>query len=95
MAVTKETVEQIARLARLEFSAEETSTFLEQFNRILAYVEKLNEVNTDGVEPMARVVDATNVLRADEVLPCLPVEDALRNAPSRLENYIKVPKVVE
>jgi aspartyl-tRNA(Asn)/glutamyl-tRNA(Gln) amidotransferase subunit C len=95
MSVTPETVDAIARLARLEFSESEKSSFLEQFNRVLEYIGKLNEVDVEGVEPMTHVMDTTNVLREDEVLPCLPVEEVLKNAPSRLENFIKVPKVVE
>ncbi len=95
MSVSVQTVEHIARLARLEFAEAELAAFTEQFNKILAYIEKLNELDTNDVEPLAQVTETTNVLREDEPAPCIPVESALLNAPARLENFLKVPKVVE
>ena len=95
MAVTIETVEHIARLARLSFADSEKQAFTDQFNKILTYIEKLNELDTSNVEPLTEITGTSNVMREDEPQPCLSVEEALRNAPSRLENFIKVPKVVE
>jgi aspartyl-tRNA(Asn)/glutamyl-tRNA(Gln) amidotransferase subunit C len=94
MQVTIETVERIAKLARLSLRDDEKEKFTEQFNTILSYIEKLNELDTEGVEPLSQLVTHANALRTDETKPCLPVEDALKNTPSRMENFIKVPKVI-
>ena len=95
MSLTIQTVEHIARLARLSFAEDEKQAFTDQFNKILTYIEKLNELDTSNVEPLTQVTVTSNVLREDVPEKCLTVDEALRNAPSRLENFIKVPKVVE
>ena len=94
MPVTVKDVEYIAGLARLEFSDEEKQKFTHQLNRILEYVEKLNELNTDAVEPLSHVIDLKNRFRDDVVKPGLGTEEALKNAPSRTEKFFKVPKVI-
>jgi aspartyl-tRNA(Asn)/glutamyl-tRNA(Gln) amidotransferase subunit C len=94
MSVTIETVERIAALARLSVRDDEKEKFTEQFNQILTYIEKLNELDTEGVEPLAQLVGHVNALRADETKECLSLEDALKNAPARTEGFIKVPKVI-
>ena len=63
-------------------------------NSILAYMEKLNELDTTNVEPLSHVMDITNVFREDETRPSLPREKALGNAPDRSEKFFKVPKVI-
>jgi aspartyl-tRNA(Asn)/glutamyl-tRNA(Gln) amidotransferase subunit C len=68
--------------------------FTEQFNTILGYIDKLNELNTDNVEPLSHVIELGNVFREDKVKPSTPREDALKNAPSRSEEFFKVPKVI-
>ena len=85
----------VANLARLNLSGEEKAQFAGQLADILRYVEKLNQVDVSGVEPMAHASPVDNVWEADVVRPGLPVEAALRNAPAQRHNLIVVPKVVE
>ena len=92
--MTPEAIRAVATLARLRFSDEELAGFTEQFNQILAYVEKLNEVDTTGVEPMTSVLDVANVLRDDEPGPMLSPAEALSNAPKKTEGFFSVPKVI-
>jgi aspartyl-tRNA(Asn)/glutamyl-tRNA(Gln) amidotransferase subunit C len=94
MSVTFVDVEHIAALARLEFSDEEKEHFTHQLNEILAYIEKLNELDTAAVEPLSHVIELDNVFRDDIVMPSLLPEEALVNAPSRTESHFKVPKVI-
>ena len=94
MKVTIADVEYIAQLARLAYSDEEKQKFTEQFNTILEYIETLNELNTDNVEPLSHVIELSNVVREDEVKPSLPVDEVLKNAPAKTEEFFKVPKVL-
>lgn len=93
--ITVEEVEHVARLACLDLGEEEKSRFTEQLNTILTYVEQLNEVPTDGVEPTSHVLDLVNVFREDIVRQTLTVEEALRNAPEEAHDYFAVPRIVE
>lgn len=95
MAVTIKNVEHIAKLAKLEFNEDEKAKFTEQFNEILAFMEKLNELDTSKVEPLSHVIELRNVFREDVVKPSLPTEEALKNAPSKTEKFFKVPKVID
>jgi aspartyl-tRNA(Asn)/glutamyl-tRNA(Gln) amidotransferase subunit C len=95
MAVTLKDVEHVAKLARLEFSEEEKKTLVSQLNRILDYMEKLNELDTSNVEPLSHVIPLTNVFREDKVKPSLPVQEVLKNAPAKSDKFFKVPKVIE
>ncbi len=94
MAVTIKDVEHIAKLAKLQFSEEEKVKFTEKFNDILAFIEKMNELDTSKVEPLSHVIELDNVFREDVVKPSLPTEDALKNAPAKTERFFKVPKVI-
>jgi aspartyl-tRNA(Asn)/glutamyl-tRNA(Gln) amidotransferase subunit C len=94
MAVTKKDVEKIAELARLKFSEDELESFTPQMNEILSYMDKLNELNTENVEPLSNPVEQTNVFRKDEINPSITTEDALKNAPAKDEHHFKVPKVI-
>ncbi|MEW5843918.1 MAG: Asp-tRNA(Asn)/Glu-tRNA(Gln) amidotransferase subunit GatC [Bacteroidota bacterium] len=94
MAVTKENVEYIAALARLKFNDVELENYTHQLNDILKYVEKLNELNTDDVEPLSHPVENTNVFREDKLKPSISTEEALKNAPNRTDEFFKVPKVI-
>jgi aspartyl-tRNA(Asn)/glutamyl-tRNA(Gln) amidotransferase subunit C len=94
MAVTKKDVEYIAELAKLRFKDEELEKFTEQLNEILAYVEKLNELDTTNIEPLSHPVEGSNVFREDAAKPSIDREEALRNAPDRSELFFKVPKVI-
>jgi len=94
MSVTIKDVEHIAKLARLDFSEEEKQQFTHQLNRVLEYVGKLNELNTDNVEPLSHVIDISNRFRDDKVMPGLSTEEGLKNAPDRTDEFFKVPKVI-
>lgn len=90
-----EEVRKVANLARLELSEEEVNTYAGQLTSILEYVTLLNEVDTEGVEPMVHAIDQGNVFRADEVRPSLAREDALANAPRTDGQYFQVPQVID
>ena len=93
--ITEDTLRKIAHLARLEFDEKDKDKLLAEMNGILAFVEKLNEVNTDGVEPLTTMSHEVNALRKDEVKPHLDRDEALANAPDRNEEYIRVPKFLD
>jgi len=95
MAVNIKDVEHIAKLAKLSFSENEKEKFTEQFNEILSFMEKLNELDTSNIEPLSHVIELQNVLRNDNVRPSLPTEEALKNAPAKDEKFFKVPKVID
>ncbi|HEY5823541.1 MAG TPA: Asp-tRNA(Asn)/Glu-tRNA(Gln) amidotransferase subunit GatC [Cyclobacteriaceae bacterium] len=95
MKIDKDTLNKIAHLSRLEISEKDTDQILKDMNNIVAFVEKLNEVNTDGVEPLTTMSHEINALREDEVKPHLSHERALKNAPKKDEDYFRVPKVLE
>lgn len=92
--ITKEDVEHIAWLAHIELTEEEKEIFVEQFNRILEFFRKIDEVNTENVPPTYHVIDITNVFRDDEVKESLPKEEALKNAPRREDSFFKSPRIV-
>ncbi|MCL4548679.1 MAG: Asp-tRNA(Asn)/Glu-tRNA(Gln) amidotransferase subunit GatC [Bacteroidetes bacterium] len=94
MAVTKKDVEYIAALARLKFNDAELENYTHQLNDILKYVEKLNELNTENVEPLSHPVENANVFREDKLKPSISTEEALKNAPNRTDEFFKVPKVI-
>ena len=93
MSVTIKDVEYIAALARLKFKDEELEKFTQQFNDILGYMDKLNELNTDNIEPLSHPVENANVFREDILIKSISTEEALVNAPSGTDEYFKVPKV--
>lgn len=94
-AIDVEQVRRIARLARLSLTPAEETRFATQLGKILAYVDQLSAVNTDGVEPMAHPHAIINVLREDEIRPSLTAEQALANAPDRHDDYFRVPAVID
>ncbi|MHA6480321.1 Asp-tRNA(Asn)/Glu-tRNA(Gln) amidotransferase subunit GatC [Paenibacillus sp. strain BS8-2] len=95
MSITLKDVEHVANLARLELTDAEKSQFTDQLNAILKYAEKLNELNTDDIEPTTHVLPITNVLREDVRKESLPIEKVLLNAPDEEDGQIKVPAVLE
>jgi aspartyl-tRNA(Asn)/glutamyl-tRNA(Gln) amidotransferase subunit C len=95
MKIDKETLDKIAHLARLEFDDKDTEKMLKDMNGIIAFVEKLNEVNTDGVEPLTTMSHEINAVREDAIEPHLSHERALKNAPKKDADYFRVPKVLE
>ncbi len=94
MRITVEEVEHVARLARLEVGADEKQQLTEQMNRILLYVEKLNELDTSGVPPTSHAIDLHNAFREDRVQESLPREESLDNAPETNEAEFIVPRVI-
>lgn len=95
MSITAKDVEHVANLARLELSLPEKERFADQLNAILKYAEKLNELNTEGVEPTSHVLPLANVMREDEHRPSWPIERVMANAPEEEEGQFKVPAVLE
>jgi aspartyl-tRNA(Asn)/glutamyl-tRNA(Gln) amidotransferase subunit C len=95
MNADRETLRQIAHLARLELKEGAEKEMLDSLNKILTWVEKLNEVDTAGVEPLTHLTDEVNVLREDQVQEPLPQERGLFNAPRKDDDYFRVPKVLE
>ena len=94
MSVSIRDVEHMAALARLSFTGEEKEKLTGQLNDILQYMEQLNRLNTEAVEPLAHVIELSNVFRDDVVKPGIPRSEALRNAPAKTEKFFKVPKVI-
>ena len=92
--IDRATVEHVATLSRLALSAAERSLFEEQLRRIIGYFAKLNELNTDDVEPLSHPLGLRNVFRGDEVTPSMPRDQALGNAPAKTDDAYKVPVVV-
>ncbi|MBN1592294.1 MAG: Asp-tRNA(Asn)/Glu-tRNA(Gln) amidotransferase subunit GatC [Candidatus Coatesbacteria bacterium] len=95
MEIGKEQIEHLADLAGIELSEEEKATFGHQLLRIIGYVEKLNELDLDGVAPTAHTQELTNVFREDEVVAGLTQEEALSMAPDRQGEFFRVPKVID
>lgn len=88
-------VRRVAHLARLELSEEEIAQFSMQLSAIVEYIEKLNELDTEAVEPLAHCLPICNVFREDQIQPSLSNEQALANAPDAGDGYFKVPKILE
>jgi aspartyl-tRNA(Asn)/glutamyl-tRNA(Gln) amidotransferase subunit C len=88
-------VRKVAKLARLDLTEAEIEEFTGQLGAILQYVEKMNELETAAVEPLAHCLPIHNVFRADEVRPSLGTEKTLANAPERDGVFFKVPKILE
>ncbi|MBS3913238.1 MAG: Asp-tRNA(Asn)/Glu-tRNA(Gln) amidotransferase subunit GatC [Bacteroidetes bacterium] len=94
MKITGEKVDQLAKLARLSFEGEEKEAIRNDLENILEMCEKLNEVDTNGVEPLIYMTDNVNVLRNDEVKQEITHEEALKNAPKKDSDFFRVPKVI-
>lgn len=95
MKISKEEVEYVAHLARLEFGAEEVEKFTRQLDKILSYIDKLNQADTTGVEPMTHAMPMANAFREDIVTPSLTNDASLANAPETRAGSFRVPKVIE
>jgi len=91
----REEVQHVARLARLHLSDEELERMREQLDAILAYIDKLRELDVEGVEPTSHAVPLLDVMRDDALRPCLPQEEALANAPDRAGEFFRVPRIIE
>jgi len=95
MKVTKEDMENVAVLSRLEIPAEKEAQYTQQLNDFLEYVENLSTVPTDDIQPIAHVLPISNVFRDDVVKKSIDRDLALSNAPLKEDGYFKVPKVLE
>jgi len=95
MSIDPKTVEKVAKLARLQLTAEELVRYGGQLGAILDYIAKLEKLDVAGLEPLAQAVDMHNVFRADEPRPSLSREAALQNAPERTGDFFIVPKIIE
>jgi aspartyl-tRNA(Asn)/glutamyl-tRNA(Gln) amidotransferase subunit C len=104
--VTEKDVSYVAELANLDLTSEERTRMLKDLNSILGYIDRLNQLDTSNVEPMAQVASRYGqskgevdgfvyAMRPDEPRPCLPHEEALKNAPASDGTFFKVPKVIE
>ncbi len=88
-------IEHLSRLARVALTEEEKFRYGNQLDNILHYVEKLNELDTKGIEPTSHVVSISNVMREDALRHSLNREDALMNAPDKTDAFYRVPKIIE
>jgi len=95
MKIDRPLLDKIAHLSRLEFDEKDAEKIMKEMSGIITWVEQLNEVDTNGVEPLTTMSHEINALREDEVNPHLSHEKALLNAPKKDSDYFRVPKVLE
>ena len=93
--ISREEVEHVARLARLELSAVDKERMRRELDRILSYIDKLRALPTEGVEPTSHAVPLANVMREDEPRPSFPQAEMLANAPEPAGEFFRVPKIIE
>ncbi len=93
--ITEQEVRKVAKLARLDLTENEINEFAGQLDSILEYVNKMNELDTDEIEPLAHCLPITNCFRKDEIKESLGTEKALKNAPDSDEQFFKVPKILD
>ena len=94
MKITDKKIEELAHLARLEFEGDKKDKIKSDLEKISAFCEKLNELDTDGITPLVYLSDAVNNLREDEVIEDITKEEALKNAPKKDSDFFRVPKVI-
>lgn len=94
MKITDNKVEALAQLSRLSFEGDAKEVMRQDLEKILEMCEKLNEVDTEGVEPLIYMSDNENVLREDEVVQSISHQEALKNAPKKDSDFFRVPKVI-
>ena len=94
MKVSDELIDRLANLAKIEFDDKARSEIKNDMNKMLEFVDKLNEINTEGVDPLIFMSEEINVLREDIAKDTVTQKEALKNAPQHDSNYIMVPKVV-
>jgi len=92
--ITREDVEHISWLASINIKEDEMDEFVRQFNSILEYFHQLDEIDTESVKPIYRVVDLVNVFREDQELRSLSQEESLRNAPLKENGHFRSPRIV-
>lgn len=94
MKIDEKLVDELAHLARLKFEDEARTEIMNDLNRMLSFVEKLNEIDTDQVEPLIYITKDVNIMRKDEVIVSTTHQEALKNAPAKDSDYFRVPKVI-
>ena len=92
--ITREEVEHVASLARIELTEEEKAIFTEQFNDILELFKKIDEADTENVPPTYHVLDLADIYRQDEAKESLSTEETLKNAPKKEDGFFKSPRIV-
>ena len=95
MEVNNKLIEDIAKLSKLKFDESSSEKMKDDLEKILAFVDKLNEIDTEGVEPLIYMSDEVNVLRVDEISEETAQDEALKNAPKKDSDYFKVPTVLK
>lgn len=95
MEVNKELIQKLAELSKLDISEQEQESLKSDLSKIVGFVEKLNELDLEDVEPLQYITDEKNVLRPDKVKQEITKEEALKNAPVHDSDYFKVPKVLK
>ena len=92
--LSKNEIEHTAWLAHIELSEKEKTLFTEQFNEILDYFKKIDDVDTTGIEPTYHVLNLKNVSRKDKTKPSLTTEEAIKNAPKKEKKFLKAPRII-
>ncbi|KAA0990371.1 Asp-tRNA(Asn)/Glu-tRNA(Gln) amidotransferase subunit GatC [Dyadobacter aurulentus] len=95
MKIDRDALYKVAHLARVEIRPEEEEAILKSMDSVLNWMNQLNEIDTEGVEPLTHISDEVNAWRSDEASNTLTRPEALANAPLKNERYIMVPKVIE
>ena len=95
MKINKKLVDKVAGLAKLEFDEAAKEKMVSDMNKMISFIDKLEEIDTESIEPLVYMSEETNVLRADEVGEHISKEKALKNAPQKDSDYFKVPKVLK
>jgi aspartyl-tRNA(Asn)/glutamyl-tRNA(Gln) amidotransferase subunit C len=95
MNINDEMIDKLANLARLEFNEEEKEEIKNDLRKMIGFIDKLNELDTTGVEPLLHMSDNVNILREDKVSGMITQEEALKNAPLHDDQFFKVPKVIK
>jgi aspartyl-tRNA(Asn)/glutamyl-tRNA(Gln) amidotransferase subunit C len=95
MQITKELVEYVAELSRIKLDEQSTAKMEKELGAIVEYMEILNSLDTEGVEPLSHVFNITNVMREDDVVPSYDRAEILKNAPEHTDETVVVPKTVE
>lgn len=95
MSVSLNDVDKIAALAKLKFSDQEKHKLQKDLNKILEYIDQLNELDLSDVKPLENINETENILRKDEAVKWLSTDEALKNAPSKTGKFFKVPKVID
>ncbi len=95
MKVTRDVIEYVAHLGRIELDPNEIERYTAQLDSILEYMDKLNSLDTSGIEPMTHAIPNVNVFREDSVAQSFSTEESVKNAPERKGSFFKVPPIIE